>query len=208
MSRLGIFGASGHGKVIAEAALLSGWKEVFFFDDAWPKAANNSHWPIIGGFKELLSNWDDYDGAIVAIGDNKTRQEKSLELIEAGITLVTIVHPSATVSDFSQIGVGCFIAANSVLNVDTVINDLTIVNSSAVIEHDCKIGEACHISPAAALAGGVSIGNRTWVGINSSVRQEIKIGNDVIVGAGSVVVKDLPPSVRVVGNPVRELLNN
>lgn len=205
MRRLAILGASGHGKVVADAALLSGWQDVIFFDDAWPELKSNSRWPVVGDFKTLVNSRERFDSVIVAIGNNAIRQQKSIELRSSGITLANVIHPSAVVSQFSQIGCGCFLGAKSIVHVDASIGDYAIINSSAVIEHDCKVGQACHISPAAALAGGSSVEDRSWIGTNSCLRQLIQVGSDSVVGAGTTVVKDVPAGAVVVGNPAKPL---
>ena len=79
----------------------------------------------------------------------------------------------------------------------------SIVNSNAVVEHDCKLGRFVHICPGSAVAGGSNIGERTWVGIGATVRQMINIGADVVIGAGSVVVNDIPAEVIVIGSPAK-----
>ena len=206
MKKLAILGASGHGKVIADAALLSGFDSVVFFDDAWPKLAANGCWRVVGDSAQLLSCCRDFDGVIVAIGDNEIRASKSIVLLAAGAMLTTVIHPSAVISPFAAIGSGSFIAAGAVVQVDAVIGRFCIVNTNAVVEHDCTLGEAVHISPGAILAGAVSVGDRSWVGIGACARQLVSIGSDVIVGAGAVVVRSISDSCTVVGNPARPLI--
>ncbi len=208
MKRLAILGASGHGKVIADAALLSGWQEVVFYDDAWPELTNNSHWPVAGNTQALLTNQADFDGVIVAIGNNKIRLEKSIQLEQAGFCLVNVIHPTALISPFATIGNGCFISARSIIHVDAVIGDHVIINTAAIIEHDCVIATGSHISPNVSLAGGVKVGHCSWVGINATVRQLISIGDYAVVGAGGVVVNDVPAGAAVVGNPAKLLVKN
>ena len=96
MRRLAIFGASGHGKVVAEAALSSGWDSVSFFDDAYPNKNKLSLWPVEGSTESLIQNADKFDGVHIAIGDNSVRYSKFGEL--AGLNIVSIVHSSAVIS--------------------------------------------------------------------------------------------------------------
>lgn len=203
--KLAILGASGHGKIVADAASLSGWEEIFFYDDAWPSIRANGYWPVIGDSKNLLLDSGKFDGFFVAIGDNYIRQEKFFQLEHASLPIVSVVHPAAVISKQSKVGLGTFIAAGAIVNIDANIGDFSVINTAAVIEHDCYLGAACHISPSASLAGGVVVGARSWVGINATVRQLVKIGDDVIIGAGSVVVNDVQSGTTVVGNPARIL---
>lgn len=205
MKRLAILGASGHGKVLADTAELSGWSEVVFFDDAWPKLISNGNWEVIGNTDSLLSSLGAFDGVIVAIGNNEIRLNKTSELIGAGGELVSLIHPSAVVSRFSKISLGTFIGPGAVLQVDCSIGNACIINTNAVIEHDCNIFDGVHISPSAALAGGVSVGAKSWVGIGTSIKQLIKIGSCVVIGSGSVVIRDATNETVIAGNPAKPI---
>ena len=198
---LAILGASGHGKVLADIAELTGWKQIVFFDDAWPEKTSNGAWQVIGDTQMLLNNINNYQGIIVAIGNNKVRQQKLQQLDSAGAKIITLIHPSATVSRYTQIGLGSVIVAGAVINPDCIIGSGAIINTCSSVGHDCTLGDAVHICPGARLAGGTEVDDRAWVGVGSSVRQLIKIGADAIIGAGSAVVKDVPASTTVMGVP-------
>ena len=88
-------------------------------------------------------------------------------------------------------------------NVDSRIGIGAIINTDATVDHDCVLGSAVHVSPGAHLAGGVCVGDRSWVGIGSAVRQLARIGSDVMVGAGAAVVADIPDGCVVTGVPAR-----
>lgn len=201
--RLALFGASGHGKVVADTALEAGWLSVVFFDDAWPQREQNGHWPVVGDMAALLRQQHEFDAVLVAIGNCQVRWQKQQSVREAGIRLATIVHPRAAVSRFARLGEGTVIMAGAVVNADASIGDACIVNTGATVDHDCVLEHGVHISPGAHLSGGVSVGAQGWIGVGAAVRQGIAIGAGVMVGAGAVVVKPLPDGVTVVGNPAR-----
>lgn len=203
MTTLAILGASGHGKVVADAALASGlWDKVAFYDDAWPVKTKNGNSGIVGN-TESLFNLNDKPEVIVAIGDNKVRLAKQIELAAKGFRVATVVHPAATVAGSAKIDQGSVVMAGVVVNADAVIGAACIINSNSVIEHDCVLDDAVHISPGACLAGGVVVGNGSWVGIGASVIQLKRIGKHVVVGAGAVVVNDLSDNVTAVGVPAK-----
>jgi sugar O-acyltransferase (sialic acid O-acetyltransferase NeuD family) len=203
--RLAILGASGHGKVVADAASLSGWVEIVFFDDAWPAVAKNGPWAVVGRSRDLLTKAAEFDGAVVAIGNNGIRMARQQELVSAGLKLITVVHPSAVVSPHAFVGVGSVVFANAVINACATLGAGCIVNTGAVVEHDCEVGGFSHLSPNAVLAGGVKAGQKVWVGAGATVKQLVALGDEVIVGMGSAVLRNVPAGKTVVGVPARPI---
>ncbi len=206
MTCLAIVGAGGHGKVVADAALAMGkWSEIVFFDDSEPAKLDCLGFPVVGRFEQLL-NANIKPDVIVAIGNNRARLEK-VQLLEAsGFNVVNIIHPLAAISPFAKISLGTVIFSGAIVNPSAFIGKAVIVNTNAVIEHDCIIADGVHISPSVALAGTVAVGLRSWIGIGATVIHQIKIGSDVVVGAGAVVNRNLPDDVKAVGVPVRILV--
>jgi sugar O-acyltransferase (sialic acid O-acetyltransferase NeuD family) len=201
---LAIIGASGHGKVVAEIAELLGYK-VLFFDDAYPEKSHVEHWSIKGCFKDFLLAKNSLAGAVVAIGNAQIRESIIAELQKIKIATPTLIHPSAIVSKYAKVDDACVVMAGAVINAFATIGKGCIINSNAIVEHDCKLADFVHICPSSAIAGGTIIGERTWVGIGTNIRQMINIGADVLIGASSAVVKDIPSGKTVVGVPAKVL---
>ena len=201
--RLAILGAGGHGKVVAETALASGWEGVDFYDDGCPdkKAADGQ--VVLGDFEALVANAANYQGFHVAIGLNNIRSLLIDRLKGLDLSLPNIIHPSAIISDTASLADGVCVLPGVIINAGSKIGVGVILNSACVIDHDCEIGSSAHISPGVHLAGGVKIGCRVWVGIGATVIQGMKIGSDSIIGGGSVVVADVPNDVTAVGVPSR-----
>jgi sugar O-acyltransferase (sialic acid O-acetyltransferase NeuD family) len=201
VKRLAILGASGHGKVLADIAESCDWSEVVFFDDAWPSLSANGHWAVAGTSDTLVGCLKDFSGVIVAIGNNEIRAEKLRWLAGLSAPLITLIHPSAIISQYAQLGVGTVVMPGVVVNVSASIGDGVILNTSCNVDHDCVIGSCAHISPGARLAGGVRVGDQSWIGIGASVKQLVTIGHNVTVGAGAAVVSNLPDGGTAVGVP-------
>lgn len=203
--RLAVLGASGHGKVVADAAEAAGWQEIVFFDDAWPDLQENGPWLVKGDTNALMDGLGEYDGVIVGIGNNAIRANKQMQLVNAGAAVVTIIHPAATVSPHARVGSGSVVLAQAVVNTCATVGAGAIVNTGSVVEHDCEVGNFSHISPNAVLAGGVRLQEQCWVGAGASVRQLLEVGNSAVIGMGAVVTKDVSAGSVVSGNPARVL---
>lgn len=202
---LAIMGASGHGKVVAEAAMAAGWAAVEFYDQAWPDKQQVGRWTIMGDDAALLNALGRLDGVVVAIGNNQIRLGLLRQLHQAGARVVSILHPMACISGSAAMGAGTVVLAGAVVNADAVIGSGAILNTACSVDHDCVLGDAVHVSPGARLAGDVRVGDRSWIGIGASVRQGVRIGAGVIVGAGAAVVADVADGLTVVGVPARPI---
>ncbi|MBT8574544.1 acetyltransferase [Polynucleobacter paneuropaeus] len=198
MKKLAIYGAGGHGRVVADTARLLGWQEIVFYDEAWPQHQKNSIWSVVGNYENLLAHLDRYEGVIVAFGNCVARLEKTRELARLGAPIISLVHPQAFVSPNSILGQGSVVFAGAVINIEAKVGEASIINTGATVDHDCIIGPGVHICPGANLSGGVEVGESSWIGVGSCVRHSIKIGANVTVGAGAVIVKDVPDAATMI----------
>ncbi|MGN1401817.1 MAG: acetyltransferase [Bacillus sp. (in: firmicutes)] len=201
--KLLIIGAGGHGKVVADvAANINKWKEISFLDDSSLEQVND--FKIIGSTSNFSKYLDDYE-LFVALGDNIIRFEFYQELEVLGASIPTLIHPQSIISNKVKIGRGTVVMAGAIVNVSTVIGKGCIINTGATIDHDNYIEDFVHISPGVHLAGAVTIGAKSWVGIGSTVKNNISIAKESTVGAGSVVIKDLTEPGIYVGVPTRRV---
>ena len=191
-----IFGASGHGKVVADSVKSEDEIVVAFFDDA-PKTGNWNTIPI--HHANSLPKASKTNEIVIAIGNNKIRKEISSRII--GFNFFVVKHKTAVIASKVSIEEGTVVMANVVINSDANIGKHCIINTSAVIEHDCKIGDYVHVSPKAVLGGNVTVGEGTHIGIGAIIIPETSIGKWVTIGAGAVVIRDVPDYAIVVGNP-------
>lgn len=199
-----IIGASGHGKVIADIALkMNMWKKIAFLDD-------DSSIKVCMGFEVIGKSSDavlyiNEADIFVAIGNNDTREciLKRLESQKASIPV--LAHPKAVIGTDVKIGNGTAIMAGVVINSSTVIGKGCIINTGASLDHDNIIEDFVHISPGVNTAGSVKIGKGSWIGIGSVISNNITICSGCIVGAGAVVVRDLPANCVAVGTPAKPI---
>ncbi len=205
-----LWGSAGHAKVLADLVGLQGGKVIALFDNDFDATSSVSGAVLYHGekgFREWLTLQKSLKniGAALAIGGvrGKDRQELAQALIEAGLSLPMLIHPSAVVSESASIGMGSQVLANTVVAADSILGNLCIVNNSANIDHECILGNGVHIAPGAVLCGSVSVGGNSMVGAGAIVLPNTKIGENVLVGAGAVVTRDIPDGFIVSGNPAR-----
>jgi acetyltransferase EpsM len=179
---------------------------VGFLDDLSPhrKGTELAGLPILGGRESLpLLRQAGVHHLIVGVGDCPARLRLAEHASAQGFLLATAVHPKAIVADDVPIGPGTVIAAGAVVNPGARIGENVIVNTAASVDHESVVESGAHVSPGAHLAGRVTIGRATWIGIGAAIIEGIHVGAHSIVGAGAVVLTDIPDSAMAYGVPAR-----
>lgn len=200
MKKLVIIGASGHGKVIADIALKTGYEEIIFLDDD-DSVKTCAGFPAVGN-SEMISEYKDWD-FVVAIGNAGIRERLTDEL--ANCSLATLIHPDAVIGREVEIGCGTVIMAGAVINSYTKIGRGCIINTCSSVDHDCNIGDYVHVAVGAHICGTVNIGISTWIGAGSTVSNNIDISGNCKIGAGAVVIKNIEEVGTYVGVPAKKI---
>jgi acetyltransferase-like isoleucine patch superfamily enzyme len=104
-----------------------------------------------------------------------------------------------------KLGKGVVICPGAVLSTDIFLGDFAMVNLNSTMGHDASLGAWSTLSAHCDLTGHVKVADRVFMGSRATVIPGKKVGARSIVGAGAVVVADVPPGVTVVGNPARVL---
>lgn len=199
-----LFGYSGHAYVIIESLLDAGYKIIGYFD--LKEAERNPYGLDYFGDEDEVDVKKIVGDNLVfpSVGENSIRK-KLITLFEKNqLTQFVIVDPSANVSKTAFINSSTYIGKNVVVNAQSEIGKGVILNTGCIIEHECQILDYVHIAPGAVLCGNVTIGEATFVGANSVLRQSIKISDENAIGAGSVVVRNLNSKGIWIGNPARK----
>ena len=200
-----ILGAGGHAKVLIDCILARDEAEIVAALDpdtsTWGKQVLGV--PVAGG-DDLLPEMakQGVTHFVVAVGGIQAVFERAAA---AGLSPLTVVHPSAVVSRFAELGCGCQILPGAIVNAGARLGVNVIVNSGAIVEHDCIVGDHAHIATGARLASTVDVGALAHIGAGATIRQSITIGATAVVGAGAVVVSKVREGATVVGVPAKEL---
>lgn len=203
-----VFGAGGHGRVAADAALASAaWSEVLACDrreQLWGSELLPGV-PVLApqALRGLARPW----GLHVAIGDNASRRREARALLQdeaQGAFLASVVHPRAALAPSAGIGPGCLLTAQCVVGPLALLGEGVVVNHGAVVDHDCAVGAWAHIAPGARLGGGVRIGEAALIGSGGTVLRGLTVGAASVLGAGAVALQDIPESTQWAGVPARE----
>jgi len=213
--RFVFWGSAGHAKVIADIVTLSGGSVIALFDNNPDAHSCLDKVPLFlgtSGFSEWLNEQKSLQGigAALAIGGHRgsERQHIAQQLLDAGLSLPTLIHPSAVISESASLGDGCQILANCVVAADVSMNAFCILNNSANVDHECVFGCGVHIAPGAVLCGCVTVADNSFIGAGAVILPRVMIGSNVLVGAGAVVTRNIPDDVVVFGNPAKIIKPN
>jgi sugar O-acyltransferase (sialic acid O-acetyltransferase NeuD family) len=194
-----LIGAGGHGAVIKEILDENSSNIVCFID------ANFSINECLGVnviHEETELNDIDAVSFVISVGSNQSRKTIANQHPRQ---YINAIHPSSVISKSLTIGVGNAVMAGVCINARTKLGNHCIVNTNATVDHDCVLEDFVHISPGAQLGGNVYVGEGAHIGIGASIKPGVKIGKWSVVGAGAVVVNDVPDGVTVVGIPAKNI---
>jgi len=142
---------------------------------------------------------------VAGIGDPKTR-EKAINSLPENSSFITLIHPSAIISEWVEVGIGSVICANCVLTTAIRIGRHAQLNLATTIGHDCVIGDYFTTAPAVNISGECEIGDRVYFGTGAATRQGVKLADDVTIGMGAMAVKKISqPGGVYIGIPAKLL---
>ena len=153
-----------------------------------------------------LSKFDpnEYE-VMVAVGGSKAR-ESIVNKLPLSTKFFTFIHPTALIMDKNiEIGEGSFIGAYSILTTNIKLGKHSLLNRSNHIGHDSIIGDYFSAMPGAIVSGNVNIGNKVYMGTNSSVREKINICDNVTIGLNSGIITDINQEGIHVGSPAKKI---
>lgn len=210
MQDIVIFGAGGFGREIQWLIerinnCNKEWNILGYVDDGIQKDTDIDGYKILGG-KQFLNNCVQKLAVVVAIGNVNIREKVIKDLCANDyLSFPNLVDPSVFISNRVRMGRGNIICAGTIITVDIVIGDFNIVNLDCTIGHDVMMNSFVTVYPSVNISGCAKIGSATEIGTGTQIIQGIEITDHVIIGAGSVVVKDAKEHGTYVGAPVRRI---
>lgn len=179
------------------------WNIVGFVDDNEAiQGSEFNGYKVIGNI-EWLKNQE--LNVVNGIGDSVIRKKIMERLAESKNTYPVLIHPSVIYSDKVSFGEGSIICAGNIISINIEIGKHVIINLSCTIGHHSDLGDYTTILPGVNISGFVKTGECVNLGTGSAIIQGITIGKNTIIGAGAVVIKDIPANCTAVGTPAKPI---
>lgn len=156
--------------------------------------------PILGDFDWLAEHAQDVE-VICGVGAPEVRLRLVRLASEYGACFCTIIHPSAILTKWIEIGEGTVITAGCILTNQIKIGKHVQINLDSTVGHDVRIDDFATIAPGVHISGNVHIQTGCYIGTGANIIEKITIGPWSIIGAGSTIIQDVPPNTTVVGVP-------
>ena len=187
----------------------AGWAPAGFIDDNVDgsrvhMSRKHVSLPVFGAIQDHQPKADEV--FVCAMGNTRAKL-KLAELIEQrGGQFINLIHPSAHIAPDVKIGTGLFLFINALISAGSEVGNHTSLNANASVGHDASVGKGCTISSYCDITGNVCLGIGVFMGSHASVLQGITVGDFATIGAGSVVIRKVPPKSSVMGVPARAIL--
>lgn len=209
MKDLYIIGAGGFGREVAWLverinAIAPVWNLKGFIDDnetLW--GTTEDDYPILGGTQYLMEQENAY--AVCAVGASATRKRIIEKFHGSSVRFATLIDPSVLISKRVNIGEGSVICAGTIVTVDVEIGNHVIINLDCTIGHDARVNDFVTLYPSVNVSGNTVLGECTELGTGMQIIQGKKVAPGTIIGAGSVVVKNIEESGTYIGVPARRM---
>lgn len=212
MKDIAIYGAGGFGREIA--CLLNHinesegikWNMVGFFDDGKEIGYDNGYGRVIGGISEL-NNYFKPLSVVIAIGTPKTIKHLVERIDNSYIDFPNLIAPNVLFFDrmSTKMGRGNIVTFGCRLSCNTSLGNFNILNGCVSLGHDSSIGDFNVMMPDARISGEVIVQDLNLFGGRSFIAQQIKIGTNTIIGAGSVVLRKTRDNSLYLGSPAKRI---
>lgn len=210
MDNIVIIGASGHAKVVIDIIeQQKKYRIVGLIDSFKDKDTTLYEYAVLGTEHDIPTLQKEYkiSGGIIAIGDNCTRlkMQSKITAIAPTFNFYTAIHPNAVIGKNVTINNGTVVMAGVIINSDASIGSHCIINTKSSVGHDVIVNDFSSIAPGVSIGGETIIGTCTAISIGCSILERITIGDNCVIGAGSVVNKNIDNNILAFGIPARKI---
>lgn len=200
-----IIGAGTYGEVYLSYLLEAGVEVVGFLDDA-PKfiGASVKGIPVLGNLADMPILKEKYGiGAVYCpIGNNELRVATLKKALALGYETPNFIHSSVVLSHDIEIGQGVYILLGTHIMPYTKIEDFVMISMGVNLAHHSLLCEGTFLSTGVNFGASIIARKYSYVGISSTIMTGIhELGENCLIGAGAVVIKDVPPNAVVAGVP-------
>jgi|SRR5690606_9913824 len=205
-----IVGAGTYGQVYAEY-LSDNYNILGFIDDNLSiKNTTIGKYNVLGDFKYLLNSIEKSTNIFIPIGNNKVRISLLKEVIKSGFKTPNFIHPHCQIHESVKIGKCVYILPGTNIMPLTTINDFVLISMGVNIAHHTIIEEGCFFSQGSNIGASIHFEKNVFCGIASTVMTGVKtVGEESVIGASAVIIRDIPKKSVVVGNPGKVIkINN
>jgi sugar O-acyltransferase (sialic acid O-acetyltransferase NeuD family) len=159
---------------------------------------------------DSLETFSPTSGYTYIQGLNSVQKYKMIEELKErfDLTFGNLIHPEAYLGSNVTIGEGAFVNAKATIAPNAYLDDFCSINRSAVVGHDAYVGKYTRLGPAVSLAGATLINDKCSIGIGATILDYVEIGEWSVIGAGSVVTKDIPKAQVAYGIPAKIVKEN
>lgn len=209
-NRLILVGGGGHCKSVIEAAESAGYQILGVLDLPEEVGKEVLSTKVIGTDDDILAYVDKAEFVITVgfIKNPAIRIKLYNKIKEAGGKLATVIASTAYVSKYAEIGEGTVVLHQAFVNAGAKVGKNVILNTMTDVDHDAVIGDFTHLSAGVLVAGEAKVGDRCFCGIGSTIQHTRTVTSDVILGAGTLVVKDISEPGVYIGSPAKLLRIN
>ena len=181
------------------------WNFLGWIDDDARSVGREVHGMSVLGGADWLADHAQV-GVLVGVGATPSRWRIVRSIRERSANpFPTLVHPLAWLGNRIGLGEGTVVCAGSLLTTDLTVGSHTILNLDCTVGHDAVLGDFVTVAPSVNISGNVAIEIGCDLGTGATLIQGISIGHWTTVGAGAVVVRDLPANVTAVGVPAQAI---
>lgn len=211
MNDIVIIGAGGLGREVANLILdinqdKKTWNLLGYIDETVEKQGSIiNDTPVLGSLDWFEKVSDKKIWAVCAIGNPKDKYNLIKKVSGITIHYATLIHPNANTNKYSEIGFDSIICSNSFISVNTKIGNHVCINPGCGIGHDTVIEDYASLYWNVTLSGNVYIHEGCEIGSNATVIPKNKVGKWSVLGAGAVVLKDMPDYCTAVGIPAKPI---